>query len=567
MSKVSSFANARDCSEQKERLSSLKEMAIPKGASNCLSGCVFVMTGTLPALTRAKAKNLIEEYGGKVASSINSKTNVILKGYDEETSKKLQDAQKKGIKITDQEGLFKYIASTDPDKEEKSDDISDVCQSGTNNNNNNNNISIPEIKEYIDKKCDLQTNLLNYLDDSQNVEEKYQTLFEVIDNQNIFKDKIELSNFFQLISKISINHQRFPNFFSKIEKVLNKFSDEMKKFYSNDELFNIFKNSKRILLYLIQEKLIIVDTNFIKKISENKYIKKSYPQYFSPEVSPFKNEKFLLDYHPLFLSVTGTFGEYYSLYGDYKIHPFILALNKFNEPENFNEKRLIGENENEICRLIRQDLVKDFIVYVNKENVDLKTKIKKSIYETNSLLLKNQENITLIEYATFYGSIQIFKYLLNNNVVLTESLWMYAVHGQNPEIFNILEENNIELPKEIADENNNDDNENKEEDEEEDHDDDLEHHEKVITLEDCFFEAIKCHHNDVASFIESNFLNIEKTNSLKYISIYLKHHNLSFIRQCVIDESSVFSLCKYNYYYILELLLKNKIIDVNKMEI
>lgn len=144
---------------------------------------------------------------------------------------------------------------------------------------------------------------------------------------------------------------------------------------------------------------------------------------------------------------------------------------------------------------------------------------------------------------------------------------MYAVHGQNSEIFNILEENKIELPKEITNENDNDDNKNKEDEEEEDHDDVLEHHKKVVTFEDCFFEAIKCHHNDVASFIEFNILQTEKTNSLKYISIYLKHHNLSFNRECVIDESSLFSLCKYNYYYILELILKNKNIDVNKIEI
>ena len=52
--------------------------------------------------------------------------------------------------------------------------------------------------------------------------------------------------------------------------------------------------------------------------------------------------------------------------------------------------------------------------------------------------MQNQGNITLIEYATFYGSIQIFKYLLNNNVGLTESLWMYAVHGQNSEIIDIM---------------------------------------------------------------------------------------------------------------------------------
>lgn len=176
----------------------------------------------------------------------------------------------------------------------------------------------------------------------------------------------------------------------------------MKEFFSNDELLNIFKNSKRILLYLIQEKLIIVDKNFIQKISEAKYIKNLYPQYFSPEVNSFKNEKCLLNYNnPLSLSVIDDDSRDYYYSNRNKIHPFIVALEEFKEHENFNENRLIGENENEICRLIRQDLVKDFIVYVNKENIDLKTPIQKSIYETNSLLLQNQGNIALIEYAFF----------------------------------------------------------------------------------------------------------------------------------------------------------------------
>ena len=127
-------------------------------------------------------------------------------------------------------------------------------------------MSIQKIKVYIDKKCDLQTNLFIYLDHSQNAEENYQTLCQVIENQNISKNKIELTNLLQLISKISIHHQRFLNFFSKIEKVLTIFKEDMEEYYSNDELFKIFKNSKRILLYLIQEKLITVDENFIKKI-------------------------------------------------------------------------------------------------------------------------------------------------------------------------------------------------------------------------------------------------------------------------------------------------------------
>ena len=142
---------------------------------------------------------------------------------------------------------------------------------------------------------------------------------------------------------------------------------------------------------------------------------------------------------------------------------------------------------------------------------------------------------------------------------MSESLWMYAVHGQNPEIFNILEENKIELPKYEE--------EKEEEEDNDDDDDDDKDAEKVVTFEDCFFEAIKCYHNDVASFIALNILQTDKTNSSKYISNYLKYRNFSFNREFVVDESSLFSLCKYNHYNILKLLLKSNTVNVNRIEI
>ena len=56
--------------------------------------------------------------------------------------------------------------------------------------------------------------------------------------------------------------------------------------------------------------------------------------------------------------------------------------------------------------------------------------------------MRNETN--LVEYAAFFGSIQIFKYLLVNQVKLIPSLWIYAIHSRNPEIIHLLEENNIE---------------------------------------------------------------------------------------------------------------------------
>ena len=57
--------------------------------------------------------------------------------------------------------------------------------------------------------------------------------------------------------------------------------------------------------------------------------------------------------------------------------------------------------------------------------------------------MKNK-NTTLIEYSAFYGSIQIFNFLRMNNVELSPSLWLYAIHGNNAELIHLLEENKVE---------------------------------------------------------------------------------------------------------------------------
>lgn len=92
------------------------------------------------------------------------------------------------------------------------------------------------------------------------------------------------------------------------------------------------------------------------------------------------------------------------------------------------KKCQIGENDSYLCQLIRDDLVDDFIVYINKNNLSLFRKIEPSIFETNLFLI--QKKPSLIEYATFYGSVQIFQYLRFSEVELDSSLWFYAIHSK-----------------------------------------------------------------------------------------------------------------------------------------
>ena len=74
--------------------------------SNVLNGKVFVITGTLNTFTRDEAKDLIENAGGKVNSSISKKTDYLISG--ENTGSKFKKAQELGVKIIN-ENDFKRL--------------------------------------------------------------------------------------------------------------------------------------------------------------------------------------------------------------------------------------------------------------------------------------------------------------------------------------------------------------------------------------------------------------------------------------------------------------------------
>jgi DNA ligase (NAD+) len=82
----------------------------PKRTGGALSGLTFVITGTLPSLSREEAKQRIEAAGGKVAGSVSRKTNYVLAG--EEAGSKLAKAQELGVKIVDEATLVHMIEGT-----------------------------------------------------------------------------------------------------------------------------------------------------------------------------------------------------------------------------------------------------------------------------------------------------------------------------------------------------------------------------------------------------------------------------------------------------------------------
>lgn len=71
-------------------------------------GLTFVITGTLPNLSRKEAAGLIETHGGRVAGSVSKKTDYLVAG--EAAGSKLQKAQDLGVKVLDEAGLQELMA-------------------------------------------------------------------------------------------------------------------------------------------------------------------------------------------------------------------------------------------------------------------------------------------------------------------------------------------------------------------------------------------------------------------------------------------------------------------------
>ncbi len=98
----------RQVIERLRRLGVHWEESVPAKKSRALAGLTFVLTGTLPRLTREEAKALIEAHGGKVSASVSKKTDYVVAGS--EAGSKLQRALELGVPVIDEDTLERLIA-------------------------------------------------------------------------------------------------------------------------------------------------------------------------------------------------------------------------------------------------------------------------------------------------------------------------------------------------------------------------------------------------------------------------------------------------------------------------
>jgi DNA ligase (NAD+) len=102
------FADKENCDLVKGlRDAGVNMTAEKRQRSAQLAGLTFVLTGTLPTLTRDEAKKKIEAAGGKTASSVSKKTSYVVAG--EEAGSKLDRARELKVPVLDEAGLMALL--------------------------------------------------------------------------------------------------------------------------------------------------------------------------------------------------------------------------------------------------------------------------------------------------------------------------------------------------------------------------------------------------------------------------------------------------------------------------
>lgn len=110
---ASSIVNFFSHPGTRETVDKLKRAGVKTTADNTkpkddrFSGMTFVLTGTLPTLTRSEAEAIIKERGGKTSSSVSKKTSVVLAGED--AGGKLTKARELELRIIDEEEFRRML--------------------------------------------------------------------------------------------------------------------------------------------------------------------------------------------------------------------------------------------------------------------------------------------------------------------------------------------------------------------------------------------------------------------------------------------------------------------------
>lgn len=204
------------------------------------------------------------------------------------------------------------------------------------------------IANYLNKMTKIQNTLLGIINKEKSIEVDFYELIIFLNGLKICKNRNEFKSLLHLLSILYENNHQKPENMVFIEKIIIHYKDYIIENYQNCDIYSIFKNDNKLLLYLIQSQILKIDENI-------KHLLMKKDQYF-----------------------------FYQEIKD------ILESNIKEEiskeiPDDFILKREKGENDSYLCEIIRKDSIVEFISYVEKNNISFNHEIEESIFETNSL--------------------------------------------------------------------------------------------------------------------------------------------------------------------------------------
>lgn len=132
-------------------------------------------------------------------------------------------------------------------------------------------------REYIESRRKIQSSLLDFLENEDDNEIIFQNFINTLNEEKISLDKTNFSDFLHILAAIINNHHVNIHFFKKIEHIFQHFKSLIQQFYTKKEIFNIFKENKRILLFLIEEEMITFDIVISRELNKQK---SKYYHYF-----------------------------------------------------------------------------------------------------------------------------------------------------------------------------------------------------------------------------------------------------------------------------------------------
>ena len=143
------------------------------------------------------------------------------------------------------------------------------------------------IKAYFERKSEVYEEVLDFLQSDEDIIIKFDNLCKLFSDQKVGNEPEELNHFLLMLLSISNNNHRKHGFFKKIEHILVFFKSDIKRTYSNFDLFKMFLSNKRILLFLFENDFIKFEEEFVKYF----YDLPHYCHFFYPEIHEFISDE------------------------------------------------------------------------------------------------------------------------------------------------------------------------------------------------------------------------------------------------------------------------------------